>query len=136
MGAISRKKALRRGVRDEARASDDSSRGWFQDYRKVLLNQIEAIDAVAGQAQPDDREELRALRSKLEGKLALLAQEEEAVFTHGNLAINPPSQATIDRTKALATEMAELIRKQKRAEAIVDLARELADLAAKVGITP
>jgi hypothetical protein len=116
--------------------NDANAKAWFAEYRAHLLRQIAAVDDVIADAHPDDKDNLRQLGTNLEGKLAKLAQEEEAAFVTGTLAINSPSQDEIDLTKALSVQMDTVIRSQMRAEAIVQFAGQIANLAQKVGVTP
>jgi hypothetical protein len=109
---------------------------WFSEYRDLLLDASAAVDDAVGDAHPDDKEELRGLKNEIEGKLAKLSQEREAFFNENILALRPPSPEIISRTKELSAEMEDLIRTQKRAQAIVRLAGELANLAARVGVSP
>jgi hypothetical protein len=109
---------------------------WFIEYRNLLNSESAAVEDAIGDAHPDDKEELRGLKTEIEGKLFKLSQEREAFFNEQTLALRPPSPEIIARTKELSAEMADLIRTQKRAQAIVHLAGELANLATGVGVSP
>jgi hypothetical protein len=111
-----------------------STEDWFVDYLAGLDAVIAGVRAALKRAFPDDKESLRALKANLEGEHARAAQQQEAFFTDNTLMLAPPSAAVIARTKDLAGEMDQLIRSQRRAEAIAALLNDLADLVKRIGV--
>jgi hypothetical protein len=107
---------------------------WFDAYRRGLSADIDATIDALKTAHPDDKDELRALKTKYEGKVAKLANRQEEFFNDQTLSLIPPDQNDIARTKELTVQMDALIREQKRAEAVAQTLNDLADLLGRIAI--
>lgn len=107
---------------------------WFDTYEAGLDSDIEGVREALKEAAPDDKDGLRKLKANLEGERARAAQQQEAFFTDKTLELFPPGDDEILRTKSLTEKMDALIREQKRAEAVVTLLNDLADVVGRIGV--
>lgn len=124
-----RRKRISKFLPDEIARKDN----WFADYIRGLDSDIAAIDASMDDAHPDDKEDLRSLRTDLVGKKTRAVQQENA-FQAEDIPLLPPSDDDIRKTQALTARMDALIRATRRAQAVVTLVSDLADLATKIGV--
>ena len=90
----------------------------------VLNEALEKYKRLATESTTtSSRSEYRALALEAERDLELLKNQRRA-FLDGNKGIDPPSQATVDATKALAARLAKIIAKDAKADAIIAIARQ------------
>jgi len=127
------------GITGSAELGDDEAqrtRTWFRAFIDGYQSDIDAIDQALPSADADDRQGLLDLRTELIGQSTRAAQTEEAFFVQKTVSLRPPPQEVIDETLRLTEALARRIASHRRAQAVVRLVNDLADLFIRVTKAP
>ena len=106
---------------------------WFDETRSgMTANEVifkgEIEDAPPGPV----KDELNVQKGRLLRASAKLDRAEEAFFTQGTKALNPPSDEDITETKRLTQALADRIIEEKVSQAVVKLVSDLSNFVSKV----
>lgn len=98
----------------------------------VLIEALEKYNRLAIESTTSSgRSQYRALALETERDLELLKNQRRA-FLSNDKAINPPSKETVEASKLLAANLAKIVAKDAKANAIIALATQALDAFNKV----
>ena len=141
MNSIARERSSAARRRAPVLAKDQSAdeiqrtRDWFREARACITEAQKEVDKALKTALPGSEDELTLLElsGTLRDRFASLNQAEESFLAESSeLALSPPSQSDIDKTKQLATDLGDRIAAERTAQAVVALLDDLAGLATKL----